>query len=138
MMQANNDDERIRNMTREEVLMKFKAAKARYAAEAGAKHTARGMAARSEVCSININLDDLARAGDASWYGWITGFSDTDEGECRPLSLPGDEIRPSAHTRQQLLKYLNHVARELGFKHGQVRDHSSRTARFDVLGVVNL
>ena len=136
-MPDSDEWEIVRNMKTEEVLMKFKAAKACYAAETGAKHTARGVATRSEVCFININLDDLARAGDASWYGWITRFSDN-EGEFQPLSLPGEEIRPSAHTRQQLLKCLYHVARELGFKYGQVRDYSSKTPAFDVLGVVTL
>src|ERR1035441_2296367 len=67
MMPDSDEWEIVRNMKTEEVLMKFKAAKARYAAETGAKHTARGVATRSEVCFININLDDLAAAaiGDA-------------------------------------------------------------------------
>lgn len=118
--------------------MRVKATKARYAAEAGAKYTAPGMVACSEVCTINVNLDDRGLEDEPNWFGWITRFEDTEEGAFRHLSLPGTEKRPSAHTRQRLLKYLNHVARELGFKYGQVRDYSSKTSGYEVLGVVNL
>ena len=105
----------------------------------GAETAERGrMTTRYDVCIINIDRNELGREGEPSWYGWITRLSDTVEGELRLLSIPGEELRPSAHTQQQLLKRLNHIARELGFKYGQVRDYSSKTPAFDVLGVVTL
>lgn len=84
------------------------------------------MTTRYDLCFIDIDIDDLAPAGAPSWLGWITRLSDVDEGYFCPLPRKGEEPRPSAQSRSEILRHLYRTARDLGFKFGGLRDHTGK------------
>ena len=80
---------------------------------------------RHDLCFIDIDTDELTPAGAPIWFGLITRLSDADEGWFCPLSRKGEDTRPSAQSKDEILQLLYTTAHDLGFKFGGLRDHSN-------------